>query len=109
MLFSGNCRTCQIDSYDYDDDANGCYGCGGEGFTYGCGWDWQCDTWDGDSCLCTRRCDWCQPLTPSELTERADLQQVLADALAEPTTQNTRAALDELIASTADQYGDTER
>lgn len=44
------------------DDDGGCFQCDGEGFVYGgCGWDWQCDTWDGDSCLCTRRCDFCNP------------------------------------------------
>src|SRR3990167_2836834 len=52
MTFCGDCRDCQIDSYD--EDANDCHNCGGEGFTYGCDWDWQCETWDGDSCLCTR-------------------------------------------------------
>ena len=46
---------------DYDEDASECFQCGGEGFVYGCSWDWQCDTWDGDSCLCTRRCDICNP------------------------------------------------
>jgi len=61
-----------------------CANCGGEGFTYGCGWDWQCDTWDGDSCLCTRRCEWCQPLSPSEQTQREALRQVMADALTQP-------------------------
>lgn len=48
-----NCSPCVCD--------NECWNCGGEGFTYGCDWDWQCDTWDGDSCLCTRRCEWCNP------------------------------------------------
>jgi hypothetical protein len=62
--------------WEYDEEE--CANCGGEGFTYGCSWDWQCDTWDGDSCLCTRRCDWCNPAKPN-----AELQQVLADALAQ--------------------------
>jgi hypothetical protein len=46
-----------------DDDDNECANCGGEGFTYGCGWDWQCDTYDAGegTCLCTRPCDWCRP------------------------------------------------
>lgn len=47
---------------DYDDDDRGdCWNCGGEGFTYGCSWDWQCDTYiEGEgTCLCTRRCEWC--------------------------------------------------
>lgn len=82
MTFYGDCRDCQIDSYD--EDANDCHNCGGEGFTYGCDWEWQCDTWDGDSCLCTRRCEWCQPLSKSEQTQREALRQVLADALAQP-------------------------
>ena len=31
----------------YDDfDDNDCANCGGEGFVYGCSWDWQCDTYD---------------------------------------------------------------
>lgn len=37
-----------------------CSNCDGEGVVYGCSWDWQCDTWDGDSCLCERPCEWCQ-------------------------------------------------
>lgn len=78
MTFYGDCRACQIDNNDYDEDANDCANCGGEGFTYGCSWDWQCDTWDGDSCLCARRCEWCTPLKPAELAERAALQQVVA-------------------------------
>jgi len=37
---------------------------------------------DGDSCLCTRRCEWCQPLTATELAERQALRDVMASALA---------------------------
>ena len=48
--------------WDYEE--NDCHNCGGEGFVYGCSWDWQCDTWDGDSCLCTRPCEWCHPHKP---------------------------------------------
>lgn len=46
-----------------DDDEHGCGNCGDEGFVTGCSWDWQCDTYDeGEgTCLCTRRCDWCNP------------------------------------------------
>lgn len=83
MTFYGDCRDCQIDSYD--EDANDCHNCGGEGFTYGCGWDWQCDTWDGDSCLCTRRCEWCQPPTAAEQAERQKLRDIMATALSEHT------------------------
>lgn len=64
------CGSCIADEIDFfDDNANDCANCGGEGFTYGCGWDWQCDTYDqGEgTCLCTRRCEWCQPLTPAEV------------------------------------------
>ena len=65
----------------YDDDFDECANCGGEGFTYGCSWDWQCDTYDeGEgTCLCTRRCEWCNPapITPEVLA----LRKVLADAL----------------------------
>lgn len=48
----------QIEAIDDED----CSNCGGEGFTYGCSWDWQCDTYDeGEgTCLCQRRCEWCQ-------------------------------------------------
>lgn len=52
-----------VDDARYDDDDADCANCGGEGFTYGCSWDWQCATYDeGEgTCLCTRPCDWCQP------------------------------------------------
>ncbi len=79
---------------DYDDDAVDCANCGGEGFTYGCSWDWQCNTYDeGEgTCLCTRRCDWCNPvkLTPEQQAERDALRQVLADALTTPTKESDR-------------------
>ena len=48
----------------YWDCAEGeCANCGGEGFTLGCSWDWQCNTYEAGegTCLCTRRCDWCSP------------------------------------------------
>ena len=40
--------------WDWDYDDSDCANCGGEGFTYGCSWDWQCDTYDeGEgTCLC---------------------------------------------------------
>ncbi len=66
----------------YDDfDDNDCANCGGEGFVYGCSWDWQCDTYDeGErTCLCTRRCDWCNPPKPTKEAEA--LRQTLADVL----------------------------
>lgn len=44
--------------WEYDDEE--CWNCGGEGFVYGCSWDWQCDTWDGESCLCARPCEFCR-------------------------------------------------
>ena len=74
----------------YDDfDDNDCANCGGEGFVYGCGWDWQCDTYDeGEgTCLCTRNCEWCNPvkLTPEQQAERDALRKVLANALAGDT------------------------
>ncbi len=76
------CAACIADDMDYDEDA-GCANCGGEGFTYGCDWDWQCDTWDGDSCLCTRRCEWCNPpkLTDEEQAQRENLRAMLGEAL----------------------------
>lgn len=47
----------------YWDEDHECANCGGEGVVYGCSWDWQCDTYDeGEgTCLCERRCDWCNP------------------------------------------------
>ena len=86
MTFHGLCRICADDIHDYDDAVDGsCWNCGGEGFTYGCDWEWQCDTWDGDSCLCTRRCEWCNPpkLTPEQEAEREALRKVMTEALAE--------------------------
>lgn len=69
---------------DFDEHDNECGNCGGEGFTYGCSWDWQCETYDeGEgTCLCTRRCEWCNPPTAEELAERQKLRDVLATALA---------------------------
>ena len=65
-----SCSACIAEEMDYDDSGEGCANCGGEGFTYGCSWDWQCDTYDAGegTCLCTRRCDWCNPVkrAPSE-------------------------------------------
>lgn len=63
----------------YDED---CWNCGGEGYVYGCSWDWQCDTWDGDSCLCARPCHICHPPKPDPA-----MQAVLAAALAESPQQ----------------------
>ena len=72
---------CQSDhdhdhDHDYEDD--------GEGYVYGCSWDWQCDTYDDGegTCLCSRRCDVCNPveLTPAEQDERDALRKVIADA-----------------------------
>ena len=66
---------CDADPYwDYDEDD--CHNCGGEGFVYGCSWDWQCDTWDGESCLCTRPCEWCHPPKPDP-----ELSAILARAI----------------------------
>lgn len=74
--------------YDEYDD-NDCANCGGEGFVYGCSWDWQCDTYDADegTCLCTRPCDWCNPRKPTKQDE--ELRQVLAAALS-PSPQVPR-------------------
>ena len=71
---------------DYDETALGCWNCDGEGYVNGCSWDWQCDTWDGDSCLCSRRCDVCNPvkLTAEQEAERDALRRRLADMLANP-------------------------
>lgn len=70
--------------FDYDEPDSECFQCGGEGYVYGCGWDWQCDTYDeGEgTCLCTRRCDICNPRKPDPA-----LQAVLAEALANPLPQ----------------------
>jgi hypothetical protein len=66
--------------WDYDE--SDCGQCGGEGFTYGCSWDWQCDTYDAGegTCLCTRRCEWCTQPTDAEKANIAALQRVLAEA-----------------------------
>ena len=64
----------------YENDEGVCWNCGGEGYVYGCSWDWQCDTWDGDSCLCTRRCDICNPSKPDPA-----LQALLGEALKKAT------------------------
>lgn len=68
--------------YDDDYDEGGCANCGGEGFTYGCSWDWQCETYDeGEgTCLCERPCDWCRPMKPNP-----ELQQALSAALSKST------------------------
>ena len=74
--------------WDYDEDADECFQCGGEGYVYGCSWDWQCDTYDAGegTCLCTRPCDVCNPvkLTPEQQAEHDALKKVLAAALAAP-------------------------
>ena len=56
-----------IEKPDFDFDDETCGNCGGEGYVYGCSWDWQCDTYDDGegSCLCSRRCDWCNRRTLS--------------------------------------------
>lgn len=73
------CQQCFDDEAAYDD--TGCANCGGEGFTYGCGWDWQCETYDeGEgTCLCTRQCDWCSPpkLSPEDQAARQLLGEML--------------------------------
>ena len=71
------------DDSEFDDD--GCWNCDGDGFVTGCSWNWQCDTWDGDSCLCTRRCHVCNPVKPD-----AALQAVLATALAKDRLSEIR-------------------
>ncbi len=73
--------------HEYDDGE--CWNCGGEGYVYGCSWDWQCDTWDGDSCLCSRRCDICNPAP-----RNPELDKVLQDALADAPTPETEASHD---------------
>lgn len=62
-----------FDDYDEGD----CWNCGGEGFVYGCSWDWQCDTWDGDSCLCSRPCHICYP--PKDDPE---MRKIMAESFA---------------------------
>lgn len=78
--------TAERDPY-WDYEENECANCNGEGFTYGCSWDWQCDTYDeGEgTCLCTRSCDWCRPSKPD-----AQLQRVLSEALARDTDQSPK-------------------
>ena len=61
---------------DFDYDLGDCWNCGGEGWVYGCPWGWQCDTWDGDSCLCTHPCHICFPPKPDP-----ELSRILAQAI----------------------------
>lgn len=74
-----------------------CANCGGDGYVFGCGWDWQCDTYDeGEgTCLCMSNCDWCNPrkLTDAEKAEREQLRQVLADALNAPPPPSTEGGV----------------
>lgn len=78
------CPDCLI---DYDDDAGDCFQCGGEGYVYGCSWDWQCDTYDAGegTCLCTRNCDVCNPvkLTPEQKKEHDKLRALMAATFTE--------------------------
>jgi hypothetical protein len=62
----------------WDFDESDCANCHGEGFIYGCSWDWQCDTYDeGEgSCLCIRPCEWCHPPKPDP-----ELSRILAQAI----------------------------
>lgn len=64
---------------EFDDDHGDCFNCGGEGFVYGCSWDWQCDTYDAGegTCLCTRPCHICHP-PKDDPALRAILGQALA-------------------------------
>lgn len=77
---------CEDDTYC----DNGCANCDGEGYTYGCSWDWQCDTYDeGEgTCLCTRRCEWCNPvkMTSEEIDKLTVLRQVLWGGVIHPVT-----------------------
>lgn len=73
---------CERDvEWDDDYDESECWNCSGEGFVYGCSWDWQCDTYDDGegTCLCTRNCDVCRPTKPDP-----ELSRVLAEILAKP-------------------------
>ena len=61
---------------DFDD--GDCWNCSGEGYIYGCSWDWQCDTYDAGegTCLCTHPCHICHPPKHDPA-----LRAVLAEAL----------------------------
>ena len=63
---------------DFDYDLGDCWNCGGEGWVYGCSWDWQCDTYDDGegTCLCTRPCHFCFPPRPDP-----ELDRILAQAI----------------------------
>lgn len=61
-MSNDHAETVMAERDDFDDfEPNDCWQCGGEGYVYGCSWDWQCDTYDpGEmTCLCFRRCDVC--------------------------------------------------
>lgn len=75
------CLQCLIDSYTIDEEEF-CGQCD-EGYTYHC-IDGCCVNAEDGCELCQRRCDFCNPFVPDskQAEERAQLAQVLGDALA---------------------------
>lgn len=76
-----SCVQAIIDDQMFQDDD--CGQCGGEGYTWDC-IDGCCLHAEEGCDLCTRRCDWCNPPTPKQKQEAAELGQILADALNNP-------------------------
>lgn len=79
---TGPCPTQQaMDDYNYADQDEYCGQCD-EGYTYNC-IDGCCLHAEEGCDMCARRCDFCNPYkpTPAEAEERAQLGEVLADAL----------------------------
>lgn len=69
---------------DHDDyDGEECGQCGGEGYTYDC-IDGCCLHAEEGCDLCESRCDFCNPFkpTPKQAEERAELVEILANAIA---------------------------
>lgn len=60
-----------------DDECGQCFG---EGFIHSC-FDGFCRDAEEGCDMCTRPCDWCNRPTPKQAAERAELGQILADAL----------------------------
>ncbi len=57
-----------IEHCDFEDDADECPNCGGEGWVSGCFEEWVCRCPDEGCERCMRRCDWCAP-SPAKLLE----------------------------------------
>lgn len=73
------CQQCLIDSY-MDDQDEECGQCDGDGYWYHC-IDGCCVNAEEGCDLCARRCDFCNPPTPKQMKDNAELAQILSAAL----------------------------